>query len=79
MTKKELRMVPNVLCLIRLASMPYLCFILFGGLRADYTYFVLIGLGVFLFLEVRICLTVISPEKYMVPNLANSFGNSPTK
>jgi len=45
-----LRMVPNVLCLIRLASVPiFVFFILFGGLRADYTYFVLIGLGVFLF------------------------------
>ncbi|HHU43257.1 MAG: CDP-diacylglycerol--glycerol-3-phosphate 3-phosphatidyltransferase [Bacillota bacterium] len=48
--QKELRMVPNVLCLIRLASVPiFVFFILFGGLRADYTYFVLIGLGVFLF------------------------------
>ena len=40
--QKELRMVPNVLCLIRLASVPiFVFFILFGGLRADYTYFVL--------------------------------------
>ena len=36
--------------LLGLQVYPYLCFfILFGGLRADYTYFVLIGLGVFLF------------------------------
>ena len=47
--KKELTNIPNILCLIRVASVPvFMFFILFGGLVADYTYFVLIGLGTFI-------------------------------
>ncbi|MFW5780692.1 MAG: CDP-diacylglycerol--glycerol-3-phosphate 3-phosphatidyltransferase [Bacillota bacterium] len=47
--KKELRNIPNVLCLIRVASVPiFMFFILFGGLVEGYTYFVLIGLATFI-------------------------------
>lgn len=46
--KKELRSIPNVLSLIRLASVPiFMFFIIFGGLRAVES-FIYVGLGIFL-------------------------------